>query len=54
VSPGRVDLVRVHRHLVALDEILARLAPHMGHDVSALAINGDERWSVELRTPTLG
>jgi len=47
VSPGRVDVVRVRRHLVALDEILARLAPHAGQDISALAMNGDERWSVE-------
>jgi uncharacterized protein YutE (UPF0331/DUF86 family) len=47
VSPGRIDATRLRRHLVALDEILSRLAPHAGRDARVLAENSDERWSVE-------
>jgi len=47
MSPGRLDVETVRRHLVALDETLAQLARHAGRDVGALEKDLDERWAVE-------
>jgi uncharacterized protein YutE (UPF0331/DUF86 family) len=47
MSPGRPDAAVVRRHLVALDEILERLAGHAGRSVESLRSDVDERWAVE-------
>lgn len=47
MSPGKIDLQSVRRHLLALDETLAQLDRHCGKPLAALRDTLDERWAVE-------
>lgn len=47
MSPGGVDGAVVRRHLLALDEAVARLRAHAGRPVEDLADATDHRWAVE-------
>jgi uncharacterized protein YutE (UPF0331/DUF86 family) len=47
VTPGVPDAVVVRRHLVALDEAIQHLRPHVGRPLSVLLNDLDERWAVE-------
>jgi uncharacterized protein YutE (UPF0331/DUF86 family) len=46
MSPGSANEATIRRHMVALDQILAQLARHVGKDTTALD-DMDERWAVE-------
>jgi len=47
MTPGRLDLTVVRRHLLALDEALQVLRGHRGRSVEELLSDPEERWIVE-------
>jgi uncharacterized protein YutE (UPF0331/DUF86 family) len=47
MSPGRVDLAVVRRHLMALDGFLAALRRHQGVTAADLASDRERLWAVE-------
>jgi len=47
MTPGRVDVVVVRRHLLALDAALQRLRRHAGRPLAALSADADAQWAVE-------
>lgn len=47
MSPASADSATVRRHLLALDEALSHLQPHMGRDLQRLQLDTTERWAVE-------
>lgn len=47
MSPLRLDAATVRRHLLALDQALTHLQPHVGGDVQHLQTDTSERWAVE-------
>lgn len=47
MTPGRVDVVVVRRHLLALDAALQRLRRHAGRPLAALKADADVQWAVE-------
>jgi uncharacterized protein YutE (UPF0331/DUF86 family) len=47
MNPGRVDVVVVRRHLLALDAALQRLRRHAGRPLAALSADADVQWAVE-------
>jgi uncharacterized protein YutE (UPF0331/DUF86 family) len=47
VSPGRVDVETVRRHLAALDAALSHLRRHAGRPIATLRGDLDSLWAVE-------
>ena len=47
MTPGRLDVAAVRRHLLALDEALQILRSHQGRNVEELISDPEERWIVE-------
>jgi len=47
MTPGRLDLTVVRRHLLALEEALQVLRGHQGRSVEELISDPEERWIVE-------
>lgn len=47
MTPGRLDVAAVRRHLMALDEALQILRSHQGRSVEELVSDPEERWIVE-------
>jgi uncharacterized protein YutE (UPF0331/DUF86 family) len=47
VTPGRLDVAIVRRHLLALDEALQTLRRHQGHPLERLTAEREELWAVE-------
>jgi uncharacterized protein YutE (UPF0331/DUF86 family) len=47
MSPLRLDAATVRRHLLALDQALAQLQPHVGQELERLQTSTSERWAVE-------
>lgn len=47
MTPGRLDITTVRRHLLALDEALQVLYGHQGRSVEELISDPEERWIVE-------
>jgi uncharacterized protein YutE (UPF0331/DUF86 family) len=47
MSPVRADAAVVRRHLLALDQALSHLQPHVGRDLQRLESDVAERWAVE-------
>lgn len=47
MSPGKVDVAIVRRHLLALDAAVRHLRRHLGRPLALLQTDVDESWSVE-------
>jgi len=47
MTPGRLDVAAVRRHLLALDEAVQVLRGHQGRSVEQLTSDPEERWIVE-------
>jgi uncharacterized protein YutE (UPF0331/DUF86 family) len=47
VSPGKIDVVAVQRHLMALRRAVAQLSHHAGRPVELLRSDVEEAWLVE-------
>jgi uncharacterized protein YutE (UPF0331/DUF86 family) len=47
MSPGKLDVETVRRHLAALDRAIAELRRHQGRTLEELSAHLDHRWAVE-------
>lgn len=47
MSPGKMDVAIVRRHLLALDRALSTLGPHRAKPLAGLAQDTEELWAVE-------
>lgn len=47
MSPGQIDRESLRRHLLALDNTLARLTTYVGKSVNSIANDSNQQWAVE-------